>query len=111
MSEIDDPSADFESLHPRAIYGMRLGACLGALGLCQLPVVLLWIVLRASELAPDARWPLLLLAAAAIALGLLLGWRYAALRHARTRSGCRLRASSTPMSTRVRWTGAGDWPT
>jgi membrane protein YdbS with pleckstrin-like domain len=64
---------------------MRLGACLGALGLCQLPVVLLWIVLRASELAPDARWPLLLLAAAAIALGLLLGWRYAALRHARTR--------------------------
>lgn len=85
MSQTSEHSEGFESLHPRAVLGMRAGACLGGLAFSLLPVLVLWIILRANELAPDARWPLALLALAAAGLALSLGWRYAGLRFARTR--------------------------
>ncbi|MCK7592410.1 PH domain-containing protein [Pseudomarimonas salicorniae] len=85
MSAESNELDSFEALHPRAILGMRMTACLVGMGFGLVPVLALWIVLRANEWVPDERWMLGLLALAVGALAVMLGWRYAALRFARTR--------------------------
>lgn len=76
---------DFEALHPRAIIGMRVGAWLG-MGAAAMPLLIAtWVLLLKLELVADLRWRLALLALACLSLVLIAGWRYAALRHARTR--------------------------
>lgn len=76
------PTPRWESLHPNARHGMRLGAVLGLIAIYALPAA---IVLAAwdsggwSFVAKFATFALGLLACAA------LGWRYAGARYRRTR--------------------------
>lgn len=80
-----DRADDFEALHPNAVYGMRMTAwfSLAAVGVPLL--VLCWALLRKARLLPDSGWWFAALALAVLLLALRLGWRYAALRYARTR--------------------------
>ena len=74
----------FEALHPRAIIGMRVSACLGLLAAGSPLLLLLWLLLRNLGVLPDSGLWFLALALLAALLALSLGWRYAALRFAHT---------------------------
>jgi membrane protein YdbS with pleckstrin-like domain len=64
---------------------MRVSAWIGFGVPGILLLIVVSVVLRKLELLADLRWQLALLALATLVLVLLAGWRYAALRHARTR--------------------------
>jgi len=100
--DIPEPQvgAAFESLHPAAIHGLRMAACLIAGLAMPLACLALMLVLRLAGLAPA--WPLgaVLLAASAL-LGLPLGWRHAAVRWQRIRF--RLDASGIDIHRGVWW--------
>lgn len=83
QSDQDHPG--FESLHRRAIIGMRISAWLGFAAICVPGLIALALLLRAQEQLAALRWQFTLLTIAALALVLLTGWHYAARRFARTR--------------------------
>lgn len=83
MSDDDCPES-FESLHPRAIIGMRVSAWLALAAVAAVLLILLAVGLGKAGLLADAFGALAALALALLLLGLRLGWRYAELRFART---------------------------